>query len=216
MNLIILGPPGAGKGTQSNFLVEKYGIVQLSTGDMLRNEIKSNTDIGLKAKDIIQLGKLVDDDLIISMIKNRLNDKDCENGFILDGFPRNIEQSISLDKLLSNEHKTLDVVFHISIDSSLLIKRISGRFTCSSCNEGYNDFFKKTKVNNVCDKCGSTNFTRRPDDNEEVFSSRVESYITQTKPLIPFYEKKGILRTIDGSNDFDHVKNDIDSILSSL
>lgn len=217
MKLILLGPPGAGKGTQANYIKSKYNIVQLSTGDMLRTAVNSMSELGLKANEIMKSGGLVDDDIIISMIEERLSkSSDCQNGFILDGFPRTLKQAKALDIMLSKLNKSLDSVIHIKVEEDLLVRRISGRFTCDECGEGYNDYYKKTKIDGICDKCGNDSFIRRADDNEKTFSLRVRSYIEQTEPLIPFYDKKKLLKTIDGSLEFKEVKDSIDAILDKL
>ncbi|NQV80471.1 MAG: adenylate kinase [Alphaproteobacteria bacterium] len=210
MNLIILGPPGAGKGTQAQLLERDRGFIQLSTGDMLR--AAQGTDLGEKAKAIMDRGELVPDDVMVQIIANKL-DEIGDRPFILDGFPRTQGQAEALDALLTEKHKQLSHVIQLSIDDKILVERVVGRFTCASCGAGYHDTLKRPKVENVCDRCGSTEFTRRSDDNEQAMQARVAAYHTQTAPLIDYYDGKSFLRVVDGSADFDTVRAQIASIL---
>jgi len=198
MILVLLGPPGAGKGTQANQLETERLLVKLSTGDMLRAAVAAGTELGRKAGDIMERGKLVPDDIVIGLIAERLDAGGKGNGFILDGFPRTIAQAEALDRLVTERGKTLDAVIEMQVDDDALVKRITGRFTCADCGEGYHDAFKTQKVPGVCDRCGSTQFVRRRDDNEEVVRSRLEAYHAQTEPLIDYYRSQGKLKSVDG------------------
>jgi adenylate kinase len=198
MILVLLGPPGAGKGTQANQLETERLLVKLSTGDMLRAAVAAGTELGRKAGDIMERGKLVPDDIVIGLIAERLDAGGKGNGFILDGFPRTIAQAEALDRLVTERGKTLDTVIEMQVDDDALVKRITGRFTCADCGEGYHDAFKTQKVPGVCDRCGSTQFVRRRDDNEEVVRSRLEAYHAQTAPLIDYYRSQGKLKSVDG------------------
>jgi adenylate kinase len=216
MKLILLGPPGAGKGTQASRIEEKFGIIQLSTGDMLRAAVASGSEIGQKAKSIMESGGLVSDDIMVAMIRERISQPDCKNGFILDGFPRTSAQAAALDVMLAELGKSLDAVIEMQVDDEALVGRISGRFTCAKCGEGYNEKFKVPHKDGVCDKCGSTEFKRRSDDNAETVSTRLKSYHAQTAPLVPYYGEKGILFAVDGMKNIDEVTFDINSILKRL
>jgi adenylate kinase len=198
MILVLLGPPGAGKGTQANQLETERLLVKLSTGDMLRAAVAAGTELGRKAGDIMERGKLVPDDIVIGLIAERLDAGGKGNGFILDGFPRTIAQAEALDRLVTERGETLDAVIEMQVDDDSLVKRITGRFTCADCGEGYHDAFKTQKVPGVCDRCGSTQFVRRRDDNEEVVRSRLEAYHAQTEPLIDYYRSQGKLKSVDG------------------
>lgn len=198
MNIILLGPPGAGKGTQARQLEEKYGMVQLSTGDMLRASIKKGEPLGVQAKALMDAGQLVPDDLMIALIEERIDQPDCAKGFILDGFPRTVPQAEALDVMLSKKNKALHFVVELKVDEDALVERVSGRFTCSTCGEGYHDRFKPTKVAGVCDVCGSVNFTRRADDNAETMKARLQAYREQTAPILPYYQARGALKSVDG------------------
>lgn len=198
MNIILLGPPGAGKGTQARQLEELYGLIQLSTGDMLRGAIKRGEPLGLQAKSIMDAGQLVPDGLMIDLIFDRITRPDCAKGFILDGFPRTVAQAEALDIMLKTENMALNAVVELAVDEPKLIERVAGRFTCAKCGEGYHDTFKKPKVAGVCDKCSSTEFTRRSDDNAETMKSRLAAYHEQTAPILPYYQSKGILKSVDG------------------
>lgn len=215
MRLIFLGPPGAGKGTQAQILQDERKIPQLSTGDMLRAEVAAKSDVGLQAKAAMDAGQLVTDDILIGMIKNRVQKEDCTNGFILDGFPRTVAQAEALDVLLGDMNQDLDAVLELKVDDSVLVERVSGRYTCASCGTGYHDTFKQPEVEGVCDKCGSTDFKRRADDNADTVSSRLEAYHAQTAPLLPYYEGKGLLRSVDGLKDMNDVTDDIRAVLAN-
>ncbi len=214
MNLILLGPPGAGKGTQAEQIAAKHGIVQLSTGEMLRAAVKAGTEVGLKAKAIMESGGLVSDDIVVGIISERIDEADCANGFILDGFPRTLPQAAALEKLLDSKGKTLDAVIELKVDDEALIERITGRFSCSKCGAGYHDKYKKPAKDGVCDKCGSTEFTRRADDNEETVRNRLMAYYRETAPLIGYYFAKDRHQSVDGMAPIDEVTKQIEAILS--
>ena len=205
MNIILLGPPGAGKGTQAAKLVADRGMVQLSTGDMLRAAVKAGTPTGLKAKAIMDAGELVPDDVVSGIIGERLDQMTAGEGAIFDGYPRTAAQAEALDQLLADRGRKLDRVIELTVDEDALVERITGRYTCAKCGEGYHDKFKQPKVAGVCDVCGSTEFKRRPDDNEETVRTRMAEYRGKTAPIIPIYEARGILARVDGMADIDQV-----------
>jgi adenylate kinase len=209
MNLVLFGPPGAGKGTQAKRLEDKYEIAQLSTGEMLRAEVAKQTDIGREADAIMKRGELVPDMLITSMISARLDQGDCRNGFILDGFPRTVGQAEALDDALAAKRLKLDHVLSIEVEDEAMIERIVGRFTCASCGEGYHDSFKRPKVEGVCDVCGSTQFERRSDDNPETVRQRLKAYHLETEPVLRYYEKQGLVQTVDGMGSIDEVTSQL-------
>jgi adenylate kinase len=213
MNIILLGPPGAGKGTQAQRLQKELGMVQLSTGDMLRAAVKSGSPVGLKAKDIMEAGHLVPDDLIVGLIESRIREPDCAKGFILDGFPRTVAQAEALDAMLAKSGTKLDKVIEMEVDEAALIERVVGRFTCAKCGTGYHDKFKRPKVDGVCDVCGSKLFIRREDDNAETMKTRMAAYRAQTEPLLPYYSAKGILKKVDGMAGMDEVYRQIRAVL---
>jgi adenylate kinase len=211
--LILLGPPGAGKGTQAKEIAARHGLIQLSTGDMLRASVKAGSAVGRKAKAIMDKGELVPDAIVIKIISDRLDQPDCRAGAILDGFPRNLAQAAALDNVLAEKKKKVNVVIELKVDDEELIKRIAGRFTCSRCGEGYNDAFKRPKTEGVCDVCGSTTFTRRPDDNAQTMRTRLMVYYRETSPLIGYYFCKGNLRAVDGMAPIAKVAREIDKVL---
>ena len=198
MNLILLGPPGAGKGTQAQRLMAHYGIPQLSTGEMLRAAVAEGSDLGKQAKSIMEAGDLVPDGLMIQLICQRIGREDCANGFILDGFPRTTAQAEALDAMLAERELQLDKVIAISVDEEALIERISGRFSCTDCGTGYHDSFKPPAVEGVCDECGGKIFERRKDDNRETVQARLQTYHQQTAQIIPYYDADGRLARVDG------------------
>ncbi len=211
--LILMGPPGGGKGTQAKRVQERYKLVQLSTGDMLRAAIAAGTPIGVQAKSVMDAGKLVSDELLISMIDSRLDQPDCANGFVLDGFPRTIPQAEALEQLLAKKGLKLDAAIEVRVPDERLLERLTGRFTCSKCGEGYHDKFKLPKKAEVCDVCGGTTFSRRSDDKAETVKTRLKAYHEQTAPLLPFYERKGVLKVVDGDRDMGQVAADLERIL---
>ncbi|MBL6958589.1 MAG: adenylate kinase [Rhodospirillales bacterium] len=215
MKLILLGPPGAGKGTQAKRIEEALNIVQLSTGDMLRDEVASGSETGKKAKDLMESGNLVPDDMIIGMISSRIDRDDCKNGFILDGFPRTGPQAKALDELFAEKGMTLRYVIEIVADDEAMVERITGRYTCDECGSGYHDKFQQPKVDGVCDKCGSTAFSRRADDNAETVRARLKAYHEQTEPISSYYSEKGILRKVDGMAGINDVTAEINDIVRS-
>lgn len=198
MNIILLGPPGAGKGTQARMLEEQFGMVQLATGDMLRASIKNGEPLGLEAKSLMDKGVLVPDSLMVKLIESRISQPDCAKGFILDGFPRTVPQAEALDAMLAAKGMKLEKVVELKVDEAKLVERVSGRYTCSKCGEGYHDKFKKPQSEGVCDSCGSTDFSRRADDNAETMITRLKAYREQTAPILPYYQQKGSLLSIDG------------------
>ncbi|SBW12903.1 adenylate kinase [uncultured Alphaproteobacteria bacterium] len=203
--IILMGPPGGGKGTQARLLQDEFGIVQLSTGDMLRAAVKAGTEIGLKAKAVMEAGQLVSDNLMVGVIRARIAEPDCAGGFILDGFPRTIPQAEALDAMLAEMGMDLDAVIEVRVPDGMIVERITGRYSCAKCGAGYHDTFQKPKVEGVCDVCGSTEFIRRKDDTAETVETRLEAYHRQTAPLLPYYEKRGLLKTIDGAAPIDDV-----------
>jgi adenylate kinase len=213
MIVILLGPPGAGKGTQAQRLKENYGLMHLSTGDILRQEIAKGTELGLKAKEVMDVGGLVPDEYVIKMIEDKINQPDYKAGVILDGFPRTTQQAITLDEMLEQYNKKIDAVIEIKVDDEQLIKRISGRYSCAECGVCYNKYFKKPAEEGICDVCGSTEFKHRSDDNEETVKKRLEAYYKETMPIIPYYVGKSILKTVDGMRDIDEVSAEINSLL---
>lgn len=213
MNIILLGPPGAGKGTQASRLVESRGMVQLSTGDMLRAAVKAQTPIGLKAKAVMEAGQLVSDEIVSGIIGEALDDLGVETGVIFDGYPRTEAQARSLDGILADRGRTLDHVVELEVDEDALVERITGRFTCATCGEGYHDVFKQTKVEGQCDKCQGHEFKRRPDDNEQTVRTRMAEYRAKTSPILPIYEARGIVSRVDGMADMHDVSVAIAAIL---
>ena len=216
MRLILLGPPGAGKGTQAKRLEDSHGLVQLSTGDMLRAAVASGSPLGQQAKRVMEAGELMPDEIIIDMIAERIEQPDCRNGFVLDGFPRTTRQAAALDEMLKGKNAELDAVIELVVDEDALIERISGRFSCAKCGAGYHEKFKRPKVDGVCDVCGSTEFVRRKDDNAATVAARLKAYRSQTAPILPYYKERGLLRQVDGMADVDDVTRQIEAILATL
>jgi adenylate kinase len=216
MNLILLGPPGSGKGTQAKEIAAKYGLVQLSTGDMLRAAAKAGTAIGLQAKKLMDRGDLVSDEIVVDIIAERIDQPDCKAGFILDGFPRTLTQAAALDLMLKDKGKTMNAVIELKVDFNRLVERIVGRYTCARCGEGYHDRFKRPKIAGICDVCGASEFTRRADDNAETVTNRLMAYYRETAPLIGYYFCKGNLRSVDGMAPIDEVAREIGNVLNSV
>jgi len=212
MNIILLGPPGAGKGTQAARLQAARGMIQLSTGDMLREAVAAGTPVGLKAKEVMARGELVSDAIVSALIGERL-DAAADKGAIFDGFPRTSHQAEALEILLAERGRRLDHVIELDVNEDELVKRIIGRFSCARCGAGYHDQFRPTKIEGVCDACGSTEFKRRPDDNEETVRTRMAEYRAKTAPILPYYEEKGLVRRVDGMASVDEVASQIDDIL---
>ena len=213
MDLILLGPPGGGKGTQAKRLMDRFGLVQLSTGDMLRAAVASGSEIGLKAKSVMEAGQLVTDEIVIGIIDERLDAPDTKNGVIFDGFPRTVAQAQALDGILAAKGRKLSAAVEVRVPDQLLIDRVVGRYTCAKCGAGYHDTFHKPKVEGVCDGCGGNEFTRRADDNAETVGKRLSAYHDQTAPLLPYYEGKGLLSVVNGDQDIGKVTDDLIAIL---
>lgn len=215
MNIILLGPPGAGKGTQARLLVEKHGMVQLSTGDMLRAAVAAGSEIGKQAKAIMDRGDLVTDEVVIGIISDRLDEPDIEGGAIFDGFPRTLAQADALADLLDKKGMSLDAVVEMRCDDEILVERVTGRYTCAGCGEGYHRSFKQPKVDGVCDNCGESKMVQRDDDNEDSFRTRLLNYYKDTSPLIGYYHAKGSLRPVDGTAAINEVTKQIDAVLTA-
>jgi len=214
LNIVLLGPPGAGKGTQAKRLEELRGLKQLSTGDMLRAAVAAGTPLGKQAKQVMESGQLVRDDLMVAMIAERIAQPDCAKGFVLDGFPRTVQQAEALDAMLAERGRGhIDRVIELAVDEPALIQRIAGRYVCANCGEGYHDQFRQPKVRGVCDRCGGKEFLRRPDDKAEAVAVRLEAYRRQTAPILPYYQSRGLLRRVDGMGSPAAVAKEIDQIL---
>jgi len=214
MNLILLGPPGCGKGTQAKRIEETFGIIQLSTGDMLRAEVSAGSEVGQEAGALMKAGKLVPDDMIVRIINLRLDQSDCQNGFILDGFPRTLPQAQALDQMLTDKGLKLDHVVSIDVADEDIVGRICGRFSCAKCGAPYHDTFKQPKVEGVCDECGSKEFSRRADDNAETVKNRLSAYHSQTAPIIEYYDAQGLVRRIEGSGEIDEITQRLQKAVS--
>ena len=214
LNLILLGPPGAGKGTQAAKLEQDLGMVQLSTGDMLRAAVAARSPVGLEAKAVMDSGGLVSDEIVTGILSERLDQDDVRRGFILDGYPRTAAQAEALDRLLAEKGLSLDHVIELVVDEDALVDRITGRFSCASCGAGYHDRYKQPKVAGTCDVCGSQAFKRRPDDNEATVRNRLAEYRAKTAPILPYYEARGLVRRIDGMASIDQVEAGIEAILA--
>jgi adenylate kinase len=214
VNIILLGPPGAGKGTQAQRLVDKFGMRQLSTGDMLRAAVKAGTAVGLQAKAVMDRGELVSDEIVSALIADELKAMGPDVGAIFDGYPRTAAQAESLDAILTADSRNLDRVIELEVDEDALVERITGRFTCGGCGKGYHDKFEQPQVPGTCDKCGSTEFKRRPDDNEETVRTRMAEYRAKTAPILPIYEARGLVSRVNGMADMDAVTAAIAGILT--
>ena len=215
MNLILLGPPGAGKGTQASRLVKERGLVQLSTGDMLRAAVAAQTPVGLQAKSVMESGGLVSDEIVNGILSERLDDDDARRGFILDGYPRTNVQALALDAMLAAKGLHLDHVVELGVDEDALVDRITGRYTCAKCGEGYHDRHKQPQTAGTCDVCGSSEFKRRPDDNAETVRTRMAEYRAKTAPILPHYEALGLVSRVDGMADMDAVAESIDKVIGT-
>lgn len=214
--LILLGPPGAGKGTQAKRLSASLGVPQLSTGDMLRAEVAAGSPLGLKVKAVMAAGKLVSDDILIDLVASRIDQPDCRNGFILDGFPRSLPQAEALDRMLTERKGKIDRVIELKVDVEALVERIVGRFTCAKCGAGYHDKFHRPKKDGVCDQCGGTEFARRADDKEDKVRTRMDAYTAETAPLLPYYRGRGVLATVDGMASMDAVSRQMSQVIGTV
>ncbi|PWE28518.1 adenylate kinase [Pararhodobacter marinus] len=214
--LILLGPPGAGKGTQARMLEERFGLVQLSTGDLLRAAVAAGTEAGLAARSVMEAGGLVSDEIVLAILKDRLAEPDTARGVILDGFPRTPGQAEALDALLAGQGLSISAAISMEVDDAAMVTRVSGRYTCASCGEGYHDSFKQPARAGTCDKCGSGDFKRRADDNAETVGARLTAYHASTAPLIAYYEQRGVLRSVDGMGAIDTIAADLGAIVTDI
>jgi adenylate kinase len=212
-HLILLGPPGGGKGTQAKRLQDDYGLIQLSTGDMLRAAVASGSEVGKRAKAVMEAGQLVSDDIVIGIIADRILQPDAQKGFILDGFPRTVAQAEALDGMLTERGIHIDAAIEVRVPDNLIVERITGRFTCAKCGSGYHDKFQRPKVDGVCDSCGGTEFSRRADDNAATVQSRLDAYHAQTAPILPYYGSKGVLKVVDGTLPIEEVTTRLKEIV---
>ncbi|UWR93680.1 adenylate kinase [Phaeobacter inhibens] len=213
--LILLGPPGAGKGTQARKLEQGFGLVQLSTGDLLRAAVAAGTPAGLAAKAVMEAGELVSDEIVINILRDRLAEPDCAKGVILDGFPRTTVQAEALDRLLAESDQQINAAVSLEVDDAAMVARVAGRYTCGGCGEGYHDQFKQPRVAGTCDACGSTDMTRRADDNAETVNSRLAAYHAQTAPLISYYDGKGVLNRIDAMGEINQIATALSAVVKS-
>jgi adenylate kinase len=216
MKLILLGPPGAGKGTQARRLEEQRGLKQLSTGDMLRAAVKSGSELGREVDRIMKAGQLVPDSVVIRMIAERVDGPDCAKGFILDGFPRTVAQAEALDAMLAERGSRLDAVIELAVEDAALVERISGRFTCGKCGAGYHDKFQRPRLAGVCDVCGASDFRRRADDNAQTVAARLQQYHEKTSPILPYYKRKNVFHRVDGMAPVETVARQIDAVLAGV
>lgn len=214
--LILLGPPGAGKGTQARLLEDRFGLVQLSTGDLLRAAVAAGTQAGQQAKAVMDAGGLVSDDIVIAILRDRMAEPDCTRGVILDGFPRTTVQAQALDALLAENGQNVDAAISLEVDDAQMVARVSGRYTCATCGEGYHDTFKPPKVTGICDACGGTDFKRRADDTAETVSSRLEAYHAQTAPLIDYYDAQGALSHVDAMGSIDNIAGALAALVEKI
>ena len=211
--LILLGPPGAGKGTQARMLQDRFGLIQLSTGDLLRAAVAQGTEAGKQAKAVMEAGELVSDEIVLSILRERMAQPDTAKGVILDGFPRTTAQAEALDTLLADQGLAISAAVSMEVNDKAMVRRVSGRFTCAACGEGYHDDFKQPRKDGVCDSCGGTTFTRRADDNAETVKARLTAYHAQTAPLIAYYEGRGVLRQVDGMGTIDAIARELGTIV---
>ena len=216
MRVILLGPPGSGKGTQGGLVEHAYGFPLISTGNLLRDAVKARTELGLKAESLMNRGELVNDEIVLELVRERIFREDCRRGYILDGFPRNTAQAEALDRMLAGKGLKLHAVIEMKVDDDALVERITGRYTCARCGKGYHDKFEQPKVAGVCDACGSREFTRRADDNEKTVRDRLGIYNQQTAPLVSYYGSRGALKAIDGMAGIEEVTRQIEQVLNGV